>query len=132
MRRFTGSPVCGTKSHLAPILSVNRGFSVPRDPPYPQMAAQSAVEPANPFSLHGRHDVRVPIEGDGHAGMAQHLSATTLGFTQAVSITVAAGWRKSCKRVGGSPSRRSSGRRRPSVMRDPVSGSPNSSVNTKP
>ena len=59
------------------------------------------------------------------------ISDTTLGFTPTVSISVAAVWRRSWKRMGGSPSRQCSGRGRRSVMRDPVSGSPKSSLKTK-
>jgi hypothetical protein len=56
--------------------------------------------------------------------MAQHLGHN-LRVHPAVSMSVVAVWRRSWKRIGGSPSRRSNGRRRRSVMRDPVSGSPN-------
>ena len=61
----------------APTLSVNRGFSCPRNPPYPhfypQTSVQHAVKPANRLGLDGGHDVRVAVEGDSYAGMAQHL-----------------------------------------------------------
>jgi len=91
---------------------------------YPQTAAKHAVEPANRLGLHRRHDVRVAIEVMGTL-VWTNISDTILGFTPAMSISDAAVWRRSWKRMGGSPSRRSSGRRRRSVMRDPVSGSPN-------
>ena len=49
MRRFTGNPVCGTRSHLGPILSTNRVSSKPRRGglvpylvPYPARTRQPA------------------------------------------------------------------------------------------
>jgi hypothetical protein len=57
---------------------------------YPQFSAEHAVEPANGLGLHSGHDVRVTVEGDSNAGVAQvaavQRSILALGLPMTMAV----------------------------------------------